>query len=316
MPDLPMPCMNSEESGISLSIHVNTLNDLIKDSVKFINECERDYLKKATDAAKAIARNMSNCPIVLLSGPSGSGKTTTAKTIENILDSKGFEAHTLSMDNYFHTLSNSEIAAANEGRLDLESPSRLDISLLNDHIEKMINCMEVELPCYNFELSKQLPSGITLKRKQGEIIIFEGIHALNPSVITADHGEAEKIYVSVRTRVEHNGVILHPSKIRLLRRMIRDRLYRGRTILQTVERFCDVEQGEQKYIMPYKKYSNHDIDTFIPYELSVYKDILKNELEALKHINELSDILEIFKGINSLGTENIGPDALIKEFIG
>ena len=299
-----------------MSVKVNTLNEYLKDTPKFIDQCERDHIKKATDAAKAIAKNMSTCPIVLLSGPSGSGKTTMAKTVENILNSKGYVTHTLSMDNYFHTLSLSEQTEAQEGRLDLESPSRLNISLLNDHIEKMINCQGVELPVYDFGLSKQLPSGIVLKRKPGEIIIFEGIHALNPSVILADRGAAEKIYVSVRTRVECNGLVLHPSKIRLVRRMLRDRLFRARTFTQTIERFYDVEAGEQKYIMPYKVYSNHDIDTFIPYELSVYKGILENELLSFKHIPELSDILEIFENIHSLGAQNIAPGALIREFIG
>ena len=282
----------------------------------FINECQKEYESKVVKAAKLIARNMSNCPIVLLSGPSGSGKTTIAKDIENILCKKGYEAHTLSMDNYFRSLSNSEKNAVTEGTLSLEAPSRLDIPLLNEQIEKMINCREVELPVYNFEISKQLPSGISLKRKQGEIIIFEGIHALNPNVISVDGASTEKIYVSVRTRVKNGGVVLHPSKIRLLRRMLRDKLYRGRSFQKTVERFFEVEQGEKDYIMPYKNFANHHIDTFIPYEMGVYKSILKEETTFFKDAPVLTDIYEIFKDAEEISPKLVPKNALIREFIG
>ena len=282
----------------------------------FIYECEKEYKRKATEAAKKIAANMSYCPIALIAGPSGSGKTTTARVIENILCSKGFSAYTLSMDNYFRSLTNSEKLAAKEGGLCLESPSRLNIPLLNEHIEKMVNCAPVELPVYNFALSKQLPSGITLKRKPGEIIIFEGIHALNPLVITADFKEAEKLFVSVGAKSENNPLLLHPGKIRLLRRILRDRLFRGRTLMQTVERFFQVEQGEEKFITPYKRFSDLQIDTFIPYELSVYKSLLWEELVAFKENKILSDIAEALERISPVPLDMVPQASLIREFTG
>ena len=170
----------------------------------FLKEDDR-YWSQIDEIARDIKEKSQTNPILLLSGPSGSGKTTTAHRIETFLETYGVETHTISLDSYFSTLPKEEIATA-----DLESPERLDKDLLAEHIEKLLSCREIELPEFDFANTRQLKSGIKLKRKPNEIIVFEGIHALNPSAVPVLDGES-KMYISVRTRVEYlGGKVLHP----------------------------------------------------------------------------------------------------------
>ncbi len=281
--------------------------------VRAVNEEYSYQLKKITDS---IINTRNEKPVILLSGPSGSGKTTTAFMIEKILDDAGFETHTLSMDNYFCPLNNEEKELAALGKMDLESPDRVDKDLLNSQIEAIERGDEVEIPKYNFADSTRQHSGLFLKRKPGELVIFEGIHALNPAVITVPDSRLVKLYVSVRTRITCGDIILHPSKVRLMRRMIRDKSFRKRELRETMNMFHSVEAGENKYIMPYKHRSDYDIDTFMAYELNVYRNALIDQLRELNDFPELADVTEVLENLVPLDKKDVSRDSLICEFIG
>jgi uridine kinase len=281
--------------------------------VRAVNEEYSYQLKKITDS---IINTRNEKPVILLSGPSGSGKTTTAFMIEKILDDAGFETHTLSMDNYFCPLNNEEKELAALGKMDLESPDRVDKDLLNSQIEAIERGDEVEIPKYNFADSTRQHSGLFLKRKPGELVIFEGIHALNPAVITVPDSRLVKLYVSVRTRITCGDIILHPSKVRLMRRMIRDKSFRKRELRETMNMFHSVEAGENKYIMPYKHRSDYDIDTFMAYELNVYRNSLIDQLRELNDFPELADMTEVLENLVPLDKKDVSRDSLICEFIG
>lgn len=293
--------------------------ELHKNESGFILECDNAYFSQAQKIAQIIEKNIEKTPIILLSGPSGSGKTTTALTIEHILDSKGAETHTLSLDNYFKPLDDRERKMLEEERLDLESPNRVDKDLLNTQLEQMIKCEAVKLPKFDFKTAQRTDSGITLSRKPGEPIILEGIHSLNPEIIEIPEEETYKIYVSVRTRVKYGGITMHPKFIRLLRRMMRDSIYRGRTIAETIKMFESVEVGAKKYIMPYKGRSDIDVDTFIPYEISVYKGFL---LERLKNCEDcviderLREVMRVLSAVDGIDEQKVPKNSLIREFIG
>ena len=299
---------------------INELNELIKfDPKQFVLDGNNEYYKQIHKVADLIAENRHNSPIVLLSGPSGSGKTTTALTIEKILDESGIETHTLSLDNYFLTITENDQKMLEKGQLDLESPKRVNDEILNEQLEKMIKCESVELPKFDFVNAVSKKSGETLTRKPGELVILEGIHSLNPNVVKLSDELTTKLYVSVRTRVQYASVTMHPSYIRLLRRMIRDKLYRGRSIDYTLKMFDSVEQGEQKYIMPYKYHSDIDIDTFIPYELSVYKSFLLDELRQVEnenHNEKIGELVDILTALFPVDEALVPKNSLIREFIG
>lgn len=300
-----------------MNIEVTRINaGVSQNPAEYVEKVNREYFFQLRQIAEKIAENKDKQPVVLLSGPSGSGKTTTAMILAKMLGELGCLTHTLSMDNYFKSLSDNERELSVQGLLDLESPSRVDSELLNSQIEAVSRCEEVQIPKYNFAESKRCGVKCSLRRGEGELVIFEGIHALNPDVIRVDDNSLCKLYVSVRTRVTCGNIILHPSKVRLMRRMIRDCNFRKRSLRETMNMFHSVEAGENKYIMPYKHRSDYDIDTFTAYELNVYRDALLEQLRGMSDVPELADVTEVMENLVSMEKSAVSPDSLICEFIG
>ena len=290
---------------------------LCADAVGFIREAEADYRRRLTAIADHIAAHRDTCPVVLIAGPSGSGKTTTARMLERELDRRGLETHTLSQDNYFRTQTAEETALRAAGMLDLESPARVDEDLLAEQLSRIIACLPVELPVFDFRTCECKPSGVTLTRKPGEIVILEGIHVLNPAVVPLPESQTVRLYVSVRTRVEGaDGTVYHPKYVRLLRRMLRDVNGRGRPAAGTLAMFDSVEVGEQKYIMPYKHRSTFDVDTFCPYELNVYRGLLPEETDDLRDHPAMQTLTDLLTAALPLESTLVPTTALIREFIG
>lgn len=298
-------------------ISVEHLNNAAKAPEGFISEGERIYFSRLEQAAKKIYEQRAAKPIVLISGPSGSGKTTSAMRVAAALRQKGCGAHVISMDNYFLPLKK-DIELHGED-IDFESPDRLDSELFSEHLAKLQRGEEIEVPGFDFALQDRVP-GMKLKRGTGDLVILEGIHALNP-IVTGDSDDyTHRIYVSVRTRIQSGKELLHPSKIRLMRRLMRDKLYRGRELSETFEFFKSVERGEDLYIMPHKCRADFDIDTFINYEASVYRDILIPELEktsqTYKSYSDFADIEKFLKLLTPVDKKHVPENALIREFIG
>lgn len=300
-----------------MNIEVTRINyEIEKNPEEYVRVSNEDYIYRLKKIVSDIIDNRSERPVIVLAGPSGSGKTTTALTIGKILTELGHRTHTISMDNYFCSLTDEEKRLSILGKMDLESPLRVDKELLNSHIESIGRGEPVEIPQYNFGNSMREPEGKPLCRRHGELVMFEGIHALNPDVITVPDSQICKIYVSVRTRVTCGDIILHPSKIRLMRRMIRDRNFRQRSLYETMNMFESVEQGENKYIMPYKHRSDYDVDTFVPYELSLYRDSLLNQLREMNDVPELADITEVMEKLVSVENSAVPYNSMVREFVG
>lgn len=300
-----------------MNIEVTRINEEIaKNPEKYILSANEDYIYRIKKIVADIILHQKERPVIVLAGPSGSGKTTTALTIGKILTESGHRTHTISMDNYFCSLTEEEKRLSALGMMDLESPLRVDKDLLNNHIGKISKGETVNVPKYNFGTSSREPDSTPLRREHGELVIFEGIHALNPDVITVPDSQICKIYVSVRTRVTCGDIILHPSKIRLMRRMIRDSKFRQRSLRETMNMFASVEQGENKYIMPYKYRSDYDVDTFVPYELSLYRGSLLEKLREMNDVPELADVTEVMENLLSVDSEAVPVNSMVREFIG
>ncbi len=298
-------------------IKVEYLNNAALSPKDFISEGERLYFEQLNAAAEKIYEQRAEKPIVLISGPSGSGKTTSAMRVAASLREKGCGAHVISMDNYFLPLRKDKELHGED--IDFESPERLDIPLFHDHLEKLRRCEEIFIPNFDFAVQDR-SGGMTLKREKDDLVILEGIHALNPQVTGDSDDYTQRIYVSVRTRIQSGEVLLHPSKIRLMRRLMRDKLYRGRELSETFEFFKSVERGENLYIMPHKHRADFDIDTFIEYEASVYRNILVPELENASRFYEgyekFADIERFLKALSPVDKKFVPENALIREFIG
>ena len=298
-------------------ITIDEINRKAADAQSFIRACEDVYTQKINDTASAIAQNISEKPILLLSGPSGSGKTTTANRIAAFLRNTGIKTLVISMDDYFVP---GVIPPGPDGKVDYERPERVDIKLLSEHLELLAAGKEITLPKFDFtDNSRHM--GETIKRDKNTAVIIEGIHALNPEVTGGHHSYSSFAYVSVRTRIaDSKGELLHPSKIRLLRRLSRDKLFRGRDYHQTVEKFGSVQRGESLYIMPYKSLADYDIDTFFAYELSVYKKVLPTLCSDFDDCEKRADMYSVLprflKLVNAIDTEDIPNNSMVREFIG
>ena len=302
------------------AILISELNKLAKHPEKLILSDENAYADRISKVARKIYLEREERPVVLISGPSGSGKTTSATRIQRVLSENGCTTHTISMDNYFLPLCETEKARDENGNIDFESPMRLDIPLFKEHIEKLFNCEEIDIPGFDFARQERI-KGMPLKRNKGDLVILEGIHALNPLVTGDSDSFTNCVYVSVRTRLsDKNGKTLHPSKIRLMRRLMRDKLYRGRSLAETFEFFKSVERGENLYIMPFKHRANFDIDTVIGYEPLVYRDILLPDLENISSTyegyGEYADIERFLKQLSGIDRRFVPENSLIREFIG
>ena len=290
---------------------------LLVDPKAVLENDRRLYFKQIEQAAKVIAANAKTRPIVLLAGPSGSGKTTTALLIERELKRMGIVTHTLQMDDYFCPLTPTELELLKENKLDLEKPTRVDIPYFQEHLDRILACEPFELPRYDFKSSSRVFEGKMLHRKPGELVIIEGIHALNPDV-TGHADSTTRIYVSVRTRITaKDGQVLHPSKIRLARRLLRDRTGRGRKLTETIGMRDRVDHGEQLYIMPYKDLAHYSIDSFYSTELSVYRPYLFEDLKPLvPEYPDLADLVHIFTEMPDVPSQCVPTDSLLREFIG
>ena len=286
---------------------------LREDPAAMIARTEAAYSAKIRAIAEDIRDHAEDRPLVLLSGPSGSGKTTSAQLIEALLDSWGHETHTISMDNYFSSFTPEQAELARAGKIDLEAPSRLDIPFLNEQLADIVACKPVMLPKYDFKATQRVDSGKVLQRKHGEIVILEGIHALNPEVIRLPEERTCGVYVSVRTRVEVDGEMLHPAYVRLMRRMLRDKTHRARSYRETADMLHSVERGEELYIMPFKHRARFDVDTFHDYELAALKALCTEEILQLPDLDLLQSALKQIDAID----ETLVPGAsLVREFIG
>lgn len=287
----------------------------------FIEECDNIYHQKIIAASDLIIENIKASPIVLLSGPSGSGKTTTAMKIEEELCKRGIGTHSIAMDNYFKTRTKDNMPLTPEGNIDYESPLCMDMELLNEHFT-MLSCGE-KIIVPKFEFARQmriLKPSKTLQLKKDEIVVIEGIHALNDD-ITSVHPEAFKLYISARSNImDGDDLCFKGTWMRLVRRTVRDNLFRGMDPNVTLGMWANVRRGEKLYISPFKDKASYKFDSSFPYEVSVFKN-LASELfskvpAGIERFEELRSIIPAFDLFEAIDPELLKPDSLLREFIG
>ena len=293
----------------------------VSDPKGFLAEGDAQYLAKVTEAAERIIENKKNSPIVLLSGPSGSGKTTTAMKIAEALNERGVGTHYVGMDDYFTTVSPETTPRTPEGDYDLESPLCLDMELLNDHFTRLSRGERIYVPKYEFSrrMRIQEPSK-SIKLKPDEVVIFEGIHALNDA-ITDRHPEAFKLYISASSNVVFQGrQVFKSTWFRLVRRMVRDFKFRGTDPKETLAMWANVRRGERLHISPFKSKADFRFDTAFPYELPVFNavatQLFQSVPEGIERYEELRQVLPALQLFGHIDEELVAPDAMIREFIG
>lgn len=280
---------------------------------------EARYNSQISNVADKISQNK-NIKIVLLAGPSSSGKTTTSKKLEIYLRAHGLKTHSISIDDYF--LNVIDTPKKENGEYDFESIRAVDTNLFNKQLLKLLNGEKVLLPEYNFILGKREYKKKWLQLKENDIIVIEGLHALNPELTLAiEDINKFKIYISPLTQLNidnHNRI--HTSDTRRLRRIIRDNKYRGYNAAETLRNWDNIKDGEEKYVFPYQNDADVVINSALIYELGVLKTYAEPLLfsvdeedevypEALRLINFLRNFLPI-------PSDDIPLDSVLREFIG
>ena len=293
----------------------------VSDPKGFMEEADARYHSRVEAAAELILNNRSRSPIVLLSGPSGSGKTTTAMKIAQALEKRGVKSHYVAMDDYFKTVDRETAPRTPEGEIDLESPLCLDMELLNMHFTQLAKGERIYVPKYEFsrQMRIQEPSK-SLKLGKDEVVVFEGIHALN-DMITEKHPEAFKLYVSARSDVEfENAVVFKRTWFRLVRRTVSDFKFRGSDPAVTMAMWANVRRGEKLFISPFKDKADFQFDTSLPYEPAVFNatatKLFQTVPEGIERYEELRAVLPAIQLFGHIDEDDVAPDSLIREFIG
>ena len=275
--------------------------------------------KKIAQIADEIAHRP-GIKMVLIAGPSSSGKTTTCKRISVQLAVNGLQPIGISLDDYF--LDRDQTPLDESGDYDFEHLHALNIPLLNQQLNALFRGEEVELPRYNFQQGKSEWSGRHLQLKGNEILVVEGIHALNPE-LTAEIPDSQKfrIYASALTTIlldNHNYIPTTDN--RLLRRIIRDYKYRGVSAQETIRRWPSVRKGENRWIFPYQENADAMFNSAMLFELAVIKQQAEPLLEqvpenCVEHA-EAYRLRKFLKYIKPIPEAQIPPTSLLREFLG
>ncbi|MCX7884861.1 MAG: nucleoside kinase [Caloramator sp.] len=277
--------------------------------------------KKIANIADKIYENRDRVKIVLIAGPSSSGKTTFAKRLSIQLKVLGMKPYAISLDDYFI---NRELTPKDEfGNYDFESIRALDVELFNKNLCDLLNYKEIELPSYNFIKGEREWLGHKYKMDKDSILIIEGIHGLNETLTSSVPKENKyKIYISALTQLnidDHNRI--PTTDVRLLRRIVRDNMSRGRDAQATILSWPQVREGEEKNIFPYQEEADIMFNSTLVYEMSILKKyaepllkIVDTKSSAYIEAMRLLSFLGYFK--ESLDDKIVPLNSILREFIG
>ena len=275
--------------------------------------------KKIGKIADEIAKRK-GIRLVLIAGPSSSGKTTTCKRLSIQLVTNGIKPIGISLDDYF--LDREKTPLDEKGDFDFEHLHALNLPLFNEQLNALFKGEEVELPRYDFPTGKSVKSGKKLKLHDDEVLVVEGIHALNPELTAQIPNEQIfRVYASALTTIlldNHNYVPTTDN--RLLRRIIRDYKYRGVSALDTIRRWPSVRAGENKWIFPFQENADAMFNTAMLFELAVIKSqaepLLEQVPENCPEYAEAYRLLKFLRYIKPIPEAHIPPTSLLREFLG
>ncbi len=307
-------------SAITQADSVARINKFVTEDrvVDFINLCEAKHSRMLVELGEAIEHRRDNLRLICIAGPSSSGKTTFANRLRIELMSRGFQPIRISIDDYY--LPKDQAPKDSDGKPDLESIHALNLSLFNEHLAQLINGEEVQLPNSKFDSALEKPK--KLKIQEDTLIIIEGIHALNDALTSVvPKTQKYKIYISPQSQInydDHNPMSL--TDLRLLRRMVRDKKYRGSPAEQTIDMWPSVRRGEFTWIYKTQEEADYVYNSFLPYELCVMK---RYAIPVLSSIDKESiyfptaeRLIRMLKYFVDIDEKWIPSNSLIREFTG
>ena len=300
---------------------IGDLNEAIQKgyTAQLIQISEALQEKKISQIADEIARRK-GIRLVLIAGPSSSGKTTTCKRLSVQLAVNGIKPVPISLDDYFVDRDKTPRDAS--GDYDFEHLHALNLPLFNEQLNALFRGEEVELPRYDFPTGRSLMSGKKLRLGENEVLVIEGIHALNPELTAQIPQDCiYRVYASALTTLlldSHNYIPTTDN--RLLRRIIRDHKYRGVSAVETIRRWPSVRKGENRWIFPFQENADQMFNTAMFFELAVIKrqaePLLEQVPENCVEYAEAYRLLKFLRYIRPIPEDQIPPTSLLREFLG
>ncbi len=301
--------------------HLEQINDAaLINPQNMINEVEASYEEHLQNIARNIVSRQEKVKICMLAGPSSSGKTTTAHLLKEHLCEFGKNAHIISMDNYY--FAREEAPLRHDGTRDFETLDAVDINGIQACLNDIVSGKKLLIPTYDFTLGRRTQELTEIDLDEDDIIIMEGIHALNP-VFTSKilNSCVIKLYVSVKQPIKDaNGDVIGPMDLRLVRRIVRDMQFRNTTPEKTLEMWNNVMDGENKYIRPYRLSADYTVNSIHIYEGCVMRTLAIKTLRAIaqdspyyKKARQLESKLMRFEPID---ISHVPTNSMLREFIG
>ena len=299
---------------------LQTINNCaVNDPEAFIKDAENEYIGNIMSVANVISDD-DDIKIVSIAGPSASGKTTTAHILCEKLEGLGEKTAVVSLDDFY--LPRERLPVLSDGSRDIESVNALDSNLMKQCFEELIQKGKASFPKYDFATGSRVENAKIIDIGDRGIVIVEGLHALNPVITSLIPSEnLFKIYISVNLPIKENGkVLLSSRQMRLVRRSLRDEIFRGSDINDTLSLWNNVVSGERKYLYCYKDSADVQLKTLHLYEPCIFK---KRFLELRDKLSEDACCRDYFlktaqamEQFNDIDVNLVPHESLMREFIG
>lgn len=305
----------------NISNNVQFINEKVTaDTKQFIENCENDYQSIINNIVKRIIEEDGR-EIVMLAGPSSAGKTTTAKRLKEGLLEKGVTAYILSLDDFY--LNREDIPYLPDGTQDYETVYALDLERLEKDLNSLLRGETVETPIFDFTTGKRSDTQFnTITLGEDDVVIIEGLHALNPVITEKVHGKLLKVYINVSSRIydENGEIVLNKRNFRFLRRMIRDYKFRASSVDNTYKLWKNVTAGEDKYLFPYRDNADIKGNTIHLYEPCVIKNqalpLLRDSMVSPEFREDAEKLCKALESFCNIDEDEVPCDSLLREFLG
>lgn len=296
-------------------LDIEKINTCLKqDPKKLVDNCELNFRSQLDKIADKILSKETPIKVILIGGPSCSGKTTSSRLLGDILKKHGKKVLSIEMDNFF--ISRDQRPRLANGSVDYDSINIVNLDLIEKCFSELFETGKTRLPMYDFIGGKSVPDKTLVKADSESVIIFEGIHTLNPKLIKKlGTKDIFKIFICNADGYTYNEKTIEPREFRMVRRMVRDLEFRAVTIANTLKHWRDVTDAEDEYILPFSTRVNARINTSHAYEINLYKKYIINSLKN-NEIN-LSQVpwFEVFENILDLNQDLLPKKTLMNEFI-
>ena len=305
----------------NINNYIEYINEMALSSPEeFIKKCEARYENITNDIAEKII-NDEGREIVMLAGPSSAGKTTTAGKLCKKLNENGVKTYVLSLDDFY--LNRDDIPYLPDGTQDYETVYALDLPCFEEKVNALLRGETVKNPVFDFTTGKRSDTQfneITLGEK--DVVIIEGLHALNPVITEKIQGKLLKIYINVSSRIydDKGNIILNKRNMRFIRRMVRDYKFRNSTVNNTCKLWKNVTMGEDKYLFPFRHLADIKINTIHLYETCVLKqqalEMLENSEISEEYKSDINKITKSLKRFENIEQSLVPTGSLLREFLG